>query len=597
MSINEVLDQAFEALENKHYAEAADKFQTVLAADPTQVEALHYLAVCQHALKNTAQARDLFIQAAQLNPSDADIYHNFFTCGYELYGQGLYAEAIAYFSAIIELNMDNLEQSWIYLARSLRHSNQANECANALNQAVQRYPNNFPLRLENTFLFPQIYFSTTEIEGWRKRFLQKLSELDSYLQPERIEAIQARGIDCDSPLFGIFAQGLNERETTQEIGRIWEKMVPVAQSTPPPRLSASDKIRIGMVSPSFWNHSTMHYFLGVIQTLAQEKDLELTAFYLGGNQQDAITDRIKATDSHFEILPWHLDPCLEILNRCAPDILLYLDIGQDPFLYSLASNRMAPVQCAMTGLPMTSGLHNLDYYLSGKAFEAPQAQAHYSEKLVLFEGPIVTYLPPPTPERIKTRTELSLPEDRHLYLFPMTLFRVDPEFEQIIPEILRRDSEAEWLFISYRGLEKVLLEHYQGVFPELCDRIHFLPWLSQPDFLSLMAQVDVIMDSLRLGAGNLAFQAFWMDTPLVTLPSEFLRCRIGTGLYQLMGLDDGIAHDQQDYIEKALKIATQPAYRQDLRQRIRARKQILFNNPIYTQEMAAWFRTVHASKD
>lgn len=588
--IPESLDLAFSALEKRQYATAVAYFQQVLEQQPEQSEALHYLAVAQHGLGAYAEARENFLRAIRLNPADPDYYHNFFTCGYELYGHQQYSQAIEYFRSLIALNMDYQEQAWIYLIRSLKFSDQMAACQTALNQALLRFPDNLSLRLENLFLFPQHYDSVADIMDWRQRFLCQLQILENYLGPERIAVVRQRGFDCDSPLFGIFAQGLNERETTQAISRFWEKILPVVQESPYPRRSLPGKIRVGMVSPSFWNHSTMHYFLGVIQILGQQPDLELQAFYLGEAVYDAVTEKVKAAVAHFEGLPLQLELSLEILNRHRPDILLYLDIGQDPFLYSLASNRIAPVQCALTGLPMTTGLRHMDYYLSGRVFEAEEAQTHYSEELVLLDGPIVTYLPPVTPAEFKTREQLGLDPECHLYLFPLTLFRVDPEFDQIIPAILRQDPAAEWLFVSYRGLEKRLLAHYQQVFPDLCERIRFLPWMDQQDFLALLHRVDVVVDALRLGAGNLAFLSLWVDTPLVTLPSQFLRCRIGMGLYRLMEIEDGIAADIPDYIDKALHIATDRSYQAELRARIRARKAILFENPLSTLQMADWFR-------
>lgn len=587
------LDQAFELLENKDYGAAATAFEQVLAEAPEHSEALHYLGVCKHYLQDYAAAQDYFLRSIALSPADPDLYHNFFSCGYELYGHQKYDQAVLYFRSIIELNMDYLEQAWIYLIRALKFRNRMDECLQALAQALVRFPESLVFRIENTFVFPQFYTSLAEMAAWRKRFFKHFEELELFLSPERVQQLHQRGVDVDSPLFGIFAQGCNEVDTTRRISALWAKIVPIVQSSPLPHPALkSGKIQIALVSPSFWNHSTMHYFLGVIACLSQQTDFELSAFYLGEGVYDGITEAVKGYVAHFKGLPWDLAASLEILNAAHPDILLYLDIGQDPFLYTLASNRVAPVQCAMTGLPMTTGIQNLDYYLSGSAFEIPEAQQHYSEQLVTFEGPIVTYLPPPAPAVLKTREDLGLDPHKHYYLFPMTLFRVDPEFAEIIPAILNQDPAGEWLFISYRGLEEMLMQHYQTLFPELCHRIHFLPWMNQPDFLSLMAQVDVIMDSLRLGAGNLAFQAFWMHAPMVTLPSEFLRCRIAAGLYQIMEIHEGIASNIPDYIQKALAIGTDSSLRQSLSERIAAQKHLIFEQPLYSQQMADWFRKV-----
>ena len=64
------------------------------------------------------------------------------------------------------------------------------------------------------------------------------------------------------------------------------------------------------------------------------------------------------------------------------DVLFYADIGMDPTTYFLAFSRLAPVQCVTWGHPVTTGIPNIDDYLSSDVFEAPGAEAHYTERLI-----------------------------------------------------------------------------------------------------------------------------------------------------------------------------------------------------------------------
>ena len=67
------------------------------------------------------------------------------------------------------------------------------------------------------------------------------------------------------------------------------------------------------------------------------------------------------------------------------DILIYPDIGMNPFTNALGAYRIAPVQINTWGHSVTSGIDNIDYYVSSKYFELPdleKAQELYSEKLI-----------------------------------------------------------------------------------------------------------------------------------------------------------------------------------------------------------------------
>ncbi len=54
----------------------------------------------------------------------------------------------------------------------------------------------------------------------------------------------------------------------------------------------------------------------------------------------------------------------------------------DPFSYLLAFSRLAPVQCVTRGHPDTTGILNIDYFISCEDFETEGAEMQYSESLV-----------------------------------------------------------------------------------------------------------------------------------------------------------------------------------------------------------------------
>ena len=68
------------------------------------------------------------------------------------------------------------------------------------------------------------------------------------------------------------------------------------------------------------------------------------------------------------------------------DILLYADIGMEPFSYFLAFSRLAPVQCVTWGHPDTTGLRSIDYYISNDIAEPEDGQESYTETLVRLPG-------------------------------------------------------------------------------------------------------------------------------------------------------------------------------------------------------------------
>ena len=80
-----------------------------------------------------------------------------------------------------------------------------------------------------------------------------------------------------------------------------------------------------------------------------------------------------------------------------------------------------------------------------------------------------------------------------------------------------------------------------------------------------------------------------MGTPVVTLPGDFLRGRITLGLYRQMEYADCIAEDADDYVEKALALANDPAWARAARHEIAARSARIFDNQGVIEEHGRFF--------
>ena len=94
----------------------------------------------------------------------------------------------------------------------------------------------------------------------------------------------------------------------------------------------------------------------------------------------------------------------------------------------------------------------------------------------------------------------------------------------------------------------------------------------------MLAAADVILDPLHFGGGNTSYEAFAVGAPIVTLPGGFLRSRITYALYRSMRLEECVALDRQDYVAKAVRLATDRAWREQVRTRILAAGQQLYEN-------------------
>ncbi len=100
-------------------------------------------------------------------------------------------------------------------------------------------------------------------------------------------------------------------------------------------------------------------------------------------------------------------------------------------------------------------------------------------------------------------------------------------------------------------------------------QIKVLPLLSQRDFRQVMSVSDVMLDTLHWSGGSSSLDALTSGLPIVTLPGRFMRGRQSAAMLRLVGVEELIARDAEEYVEMALRVARDPAYREALCSRIR----------------------------
>jgi predicted O-linked N-acetylglucosamine transferase (SPINDLY family) len=350
--------------------------------------------------------------------------------------------------------------------------------------------------------------------------------------------------------------------------------------------SASRPIRIGFISKYFYEHPIGKYYAGVIRHLSRER-FRVIVLDFGDGADDAVARLIWQSADARVTLSSRLEVARQQIAEQQLDVLFYPDIGMDALTYCLAFARLAPVQCVSVGHPVTTGIPTIDYFISGADLEPPDAGRHYSERLVVMKGFPNYFERPKLSSPPKERRDFCLEEGAHWYVCAQTLFKVHPEFDEIVGGILQADPAGRVLFFhgTHPHWTELLLARFRRTIPGGVDRIEFIQQLPNDAFLHLLRVADVLLDTLHFGGGTTSLQAFAAGTPVVTLPGTFMRGRATCACYRKMGVLDCVAQDKADYVRLAVRLATEPAWRDHVQARIQAAQQVLFDNPEFVREL------------
>lgn len=324
-----------------------------------------------------------------------------------------------------------------------------------------------------------------------------------------------------------------------------------------------ERIRIGVVSAHIRHHPVWDVVLrGIIDGLDRRR-FEILVYH---TRPDADEETAWARDhvDRFVPGPQPMETWLREIAADRPDILFYPEIGMDPVTYALAALRLAPIQVAGWGHPITTGLPTIDLFISGALLEGADADRHYRERLARLPGTGVSTETLAADGRPVDRQALGLPADRTVVCFALcqTPFKFDPAYDPLYARIakaagpcqfwLARDKKYPWA--SERLLRRLAAAfRSEGLDPD--DHLRMMPWLPRDMFTGFLEAMDIALDCPAFSGYTTAWQAVHGGLPIVTLEGMFLRQRLAAGLLRQIGQTEGIAVTEEAYVAIATRWA------------------------------------------
>jgi protein O-GlcNAc transferase len=562
--------------------EALRHGREALRLRPGWAYAHNSIGIALHALARPDEAIEQFGRALQAEPGHASAHVNL---GNALLDKGDPDAAIRHYQEAVALDPGNATAQ-LTLAMALEEDGRYAEALDAYRRAQALEPSD-GVRIKMATMLPLYPESSGEIDRLREQLGRSVDELMA--QPLRLRD-PAR--EVGQTAFLLPYQGRNDRDLQVRLAALYAHACPellyVAPHCRSPRAPGARR-RVGFASRYFTAHSVGIWFNRLIALVAREADLEVVLIDLGGGADAAL----RGACARYLAPAQDLAQARAAIAREELDVLVYADIGMDPLSYFLAFSRLAPVQCAMLGHPVTSGIRNVDYFISSALFESEDAQAHYSEQLVKLASLPVFIARPLPPPGGRDRAQLGLPVDRTLYACPMMLHKFHPDFDAAMAAILRRDPRAEILLFRdarYPRRHEGLRRRFAAAHRDVADRLRFLPWANLDDLIDIIRLSDVVIDTFHFSAGTTAFLVLAFGTPLITLPGAYVRGRPAYGCYLKMGMMECVARDPAGYVDLAVRAGTDRPFRDALRARILETCGTLYDDRAAAAELARFLR-------
>jgi predicted O-linked N-acetylglucosamine transferase (SPINDLY family) len=548
--------------------EAIAAYRKALSHQPNYAEAYGNLANVYKAQGRLAEATAAYAQALSLKPQYAEAHNNL---GLVLLEQGKLEDAVASFERAVSLKQDYAE-AHSNLGGALREQGKRHEALSSYGRALAVRPDFAEARLGLAVAAIPLFVDTeAESVAASDEFARALTELFSWDAAHPGMLGKAAGI---TQPFYLAYRPQNLSGLLRRYGELlgaaanayWLPSADTGLSLRRDAVAPGRRIRVVMVSGQVRRHPVWDVILrGLIAHIDRQK-FEVMVFHTGA-LVDEETRWARDNVDRFVQGPRSMKGWIEEIATAKPDVLFYPEVGMDPAGGALAALRLAPLQIAGWGHPITTGLPSMDIFLSGELLEGRDADRHYRERLVRLPGTGVCMEPTRTPAQ-SWQGPARIPGVVRFALCQQPI-KFDPADDALLARIAKAVGPCEfWLVLPHkhdwaaRKLRDRLSRAFRAEGLDAGAHLRVANWMPEAEFLGFLDDMDMLLDCPAFSGYTTACAALHQGLPIVTVEGEFLRQRLAAGLLRQAGCPEGIAASRNDYEDIAIRWARESRDRQ-----------------------------------
>lgn len=528
-----------------------------------------------------AEAEAAYRRAAQLDPNSAETWNNL---GTAVLQQQRVEESLSLYRRALAVDAD-YSGAWSNLGNALLDVDEVAEARECLLTVARRKERPFPWLLRADTLCPTVYENAEHILTLRRGVMDALGRFrDSAPRAPLRDLVEAA---CH-PSFNFPFHGLDDRPLKEAFAAVF---APSFESEPPPL--GNEQPHVGVViTHDDW---AFRRSVGGIFDRLDPARVKVTIIC-----QPAALASLRAFFTNplvrFMTFAVDLERAAREIRAARFDILYHWEVATSALSYFLPFLRLAPIQVTSWGIQVTSGIPAMDHYVSSKLVETKESDRFYSERLFRL-GTMMSYQSRlPRPAAPVGRAAFGLGANEHVYLCLQQPGKLHPDYDPILRAILERDPLGRIVLLEGKHPSiRARVEHrFQRTLGEFAKRVHFLPMQRGENYASLYLAGEVAIEPTHFGGVNTTYDSLSLGKAVVTLPSRFFRCRYTLGCYTQMGYTDCVASSAADYVDKAVRLATQPDYRREVERAIAESSNALFEHAASVRELEDFFLWAHA---
>ena len=355
----------------------------------------------------------------------------------------------------------------------------------------------------------------------------------------------------------------------------------------------NEKINLGFLSSDMISTHSVTHFLKTVLADYDKKKINIF-LYINNKKEDETTQELKKYSFKSTNISGLEDiDAINTIRNDKIDIMIDLMGLTSNHRLQLFKNRLANKQVSWCGYCNTTGLDQMDYIITDKHLVLESEENLYSEKVIKLDNIWNSHA-----GFSYEREFIIAPfnSNRFITFGSFNNFRkINENVIDVWSSILRNVENSKLVLKSsdVSVIDRISKKFKKnGVF----NSIEFLPHKKKiSEHLNEYKKIDIALDTFPYNGVTTSFEAIWMGVPVLTMKGFNFNSRCGESINKNLNLNDLIAENENDYIDKAIAL-TKNKKILDLRKLIydNALKSPLFDKKKFSKQFFSLMEKIYA---
>ena len=322
------------------------------------------------------------------------------------------------------------------------------------------------------------------------------------------------------------------------------------------RIFFDKQTRIGFVSADFREHAVSYQVFDVIKNLSENLELKLY-FYYNKLEEDEITKSFKKLNINW-INIFKLSDS-EIIDKLRDDniqILLDLSGFTKGGRLNIFYHQPCPIQISWCGYLASVGMEK-NHYIFADKYTIPEVDENkYKEKIYRLDK---TWSVLSKNYNVVANNNIPALKNKFISFGSFNnILKINHKVVSTWSKILCRILNSKLYLFSDNFNEQEFKNYFEKLFLDngvRLDQLFFQPSLKRDDLLNKYNLIDIALDTFPYSGGTTSLESYWMGVPVLTKKGDYFISKSTESINKNIGLNDWIANDESDYINKAVNLS------------------------------------------